>query len=69
MQSFYRSILCDNIYYKEQAGQAFKKHVEAFTLAYKSLYGEIDNTKWVTKREKELPVLKEIDYKFYRKKK
>lgn len=68
MQSFYWPLMCGNIYYKEYAERAFKEHLAAFIHTYEILSADKEELKWICSREKEVPVLQEINYNFYRKK-
>lgn len=67
MQSAYWSILLNNKCYKNYATKKFKNLVKSFTYIYETLGAGMEETKCLTKREQEIPILKDIDYTCYKK--
>ncbi|CEM60928.1 DUF1957 domain-containing protein [Treponema phagedenis] len=68
-QSLFWPLLSGTGIYPEYATQECKDHIQAFTVVYESLGSGIVSSEWLTKREKELPLFAEINYRFFSKKK
>lgn len=66
MQSAYWALLLDGRMYSEHAMKHFKSLVKNFTYIYEVLGAGMEETKQLTQREKELTILQNIDYRFYK---
>lgn len=66
MQSAYWALFLNNKCYKEHAKKHFIELVKSFTFIYETLGAGMEETKMLTRREAELGVLKDIDYRLYK---
>ncbi len=66
MQSAYWALFLNNKCYREHAKKHFLEFVKSFTFIYETLGAGMEETKLLTRREAELEVLKDIDYRLYK---
>lgn len=69
LQSYYWPLYYAEGYFEEFAEKRFIEHVKAFSFAYDELGANNPPTKWLAKRWKKYPILKDVNYMFFSRKK
>ncbi len=69
LQAYYWPLFAAEGTFREFAERRFIEHVNSFTVAYEALGADTLPAKWLSEREAKYPVFKEINYRFFSRKK